>query len=122
MLTQTAKTRVPTHNNAANGRLPTSHPSSRKLPAWATTKNTELPARRIGQVRRMASLATLTSVRYGKLHSHSVFQKPSAASLLGSPAWSAYLWCRRWRFTHVAGAMYTPNALLTSDRAWTNHS
>src|SRR5262245_47190049 len=105
MLTHTANTRVPIHSSAANGRLPTSHHNSRKLPVWATTKNTALPANRIGQVSRMASLATLTSVLYGKLHSHNVFQKPSAASLLGSPAWSAYLWCSRWRFTQVPGAM-----------------
>src|SRR4051812_24987859 len=122
MFTHIAKTRVPTHSSAANARLFTSHHSSTKLAACAVTKYTGFPARRIGQVCRIASFAMFTSVSYGNRHSHSVRNGPSAASLLGSPGWSAKRWCSRCRFTHVIGLMYTPNVLFTTDRTWTNQS
>src|SRR5262245_2115625 len=103
MLIQTAKTRKRIQIAAANRRSPTSRYNNPKLNTWDTTANTGFDTRRNDHDRKISSSTMSSWHLYGKRHRHKVRQKPSEASLLGSPSWSENLWCRRCRFTQVIG-------------------
>src|SRR5882672_621474 len=104
MFTHSAKIRSPTHITSASFR---SRTSSHRTPRLKTCENSakELPATSLnGQDLKILSTARFSLHEYGTTQRYRVRQKPSLPSLLGSPAWSEYLWCNRWRFTQAAGS------------------
>src|SRR5262245_47203994 len=103
MLTHSATTRVPSQTTAAKIRSWTSSHSSQKFTTRAATANIGCETRRNDQDLRMGSRATLAMDSYGNRQRYVVRQKPSEASLLGSPSWSENVWCRRCRLTQVTG-------------------
>src|SRR5436309_8736724 len=105
MLIQSAKTRNSTQMTAAKRTSRTRSQSTQKLKTCETTANTGFETRRNDQDLKISSLARFAIDLYGSRQSISVRQRPSAESLLGSPAWSENAWCRRWRFTQVTGLM-----------------